>query len=93
MLIGIDIENARRAKSPLVSLKNILDENGSFCNNLGFTHQPYSWLESLCDTMMEEKLGMFPFISQLGCYVYFYDKVYIYLLNTSRRSIRYSCVS
>jgi hypothetical protein len=40
--------------APNVTLKSILEDN--FCTNLGYNHYPYSWLESLCDEMVEDKI-------------------------------------
>jgi hypothetical protein len=57
-IIANDITTAKRTRNPKVSLRSILeDEENGFCNKLGFAHKPYGWLESLCDEMMEEKLG------------------------------------
>jgi hypothetical protein len=36
--------------------KEIID---NFCPNLGFNHQPYMFLESVCDEMVEERLGRY----------------------------------
>ena len=39
-----------------VKLGGYLEEN--YCNNLGFNHQPYNWLETTCDEMIEDRLGL-----------------------------------
>jgi hypothetical protein len=29
----------------------------SLCQSIGFNHQPYSWLETTCDVMVDEYQG------------------------------------
>ena len=36
------------------TLRDRLEDD--FCDSLGYNHSPYSWLESLCDEIVEEKL-------------------------------------
>jgi hypothetical protein len=47
---------AKKVVSKSMKLKVFLEEEG-FCNKLGYNHQPYGWLESTCDEMVEEKIG------------------------------------
>lgn len=38
------------------SLKEELDYE--FCDRLGYSYQPYAWLEDVCNDMIDEKLGI-----------------------------------
>mmetsp|Transcript_34429 Transcript_34429/g.50042 ORF Transcript_34429/g.50042 Transcript_34429/m.50042 type:complete len:277 (+) Transcript_34429:39-869(+) len=58
-IIALDIDTSRRLlhTNPgphRVTLREFLEDK--FCNNLGYNHQPYSWLESTCDEMVEEHI-------------------------------------
>jgi len=37
------------------NIKERLEED--FCDSLGYNHSPYSWLESVCDEIVEEKIN------------------------------------
>ncbi len=55
-IVGSEIELYHKTVANKGSLKSYLDDN--FCNNLGFSYQPYAWIEGICDEMIEDKLGM-----------------------------------
>ena len=41
----------------MLPLRAVLEDQDRFCNSLGYNHQPYAWLETLCEEMLEEKFG------------------------------------
>eukprot|EP01036_Dinobryon_divergens_P022058 gene22058-30292_t len=53
-IISSDIALSNSLLDPRTKLRDFLEEG--YCNNLGFSYQPYSWLESTCDEMVEENL-------------------------------------
>eukprot|EP00601_Ochromonadales_sp_CCMP2298_P015685 CAMPEP_0173221066 /NCGR_PEP_ID=MMETSP1142-20121109/2518_1 /TAXON_ID=483371 /ORGANISM="non described non described, Strain CCMP2298" /LENGTH=284 /DNA_ID=CAMNT_0014149063 /DNA_START=60 /DNA_END=911 /DNA_ORIENTATION=- len=50
-VIATDFDRARQMRITTLSLPPLLDD---FCDSLGYQHQPYSWLETLCDEMAED---------------------------------------
>ncbi len=41
-----------------LSLRSILaSDEKSYCDALGYKHMPYTWIEEVCEEMLEEKLG------------------------------------
>ena len=55
-MIGQDIDTLNKITNKSHKLRDIL-ESGDFCNSLGYNHAPYAWLETLCDEMIEDKIG------------------------------------
>ena len=55
-LISSDIEISIAILNKNTKLRDFLEDG--YCNNLGFSYQPYNWLESTCDEMVEDKLGL-----------------------------------
>ena len=53
----VNIIKSYRSKNRKLSLKSILEKD-EFCDRLGYNHPKYSWLETLCEEIMEEKIGI-----------------------------------
>lgn len=68
MTIGDDIHMIYRLLKDKKTLKDRLEDD--FCDSLGYNHSPYTWLESVCDEIVEEKLDdvidVFKFYSKVA---------------------------
>jgi hypothetical protein len=58
-VVANDIDVAKRSRNmSAVTLEAILgDDEYSFCDTLGYNHSPYVWLESVCEEMLDNRLG------------------------------------
>jgi hypothetical protein len=65
------------------SLHNFLDDG--FCANLGYSYQPYNWIESVCDEMIEDKLGEYFYFILLS-ETHTYDAMILYSIVTAESS-------
>ena len=55
-VIATDIDAVRSILHADTSLVSVL-ERDEYCDRLGFNFPQYSWLESLCEEIMEDKTG------------------------------------
>ena len=53
-VVATDLDGVRKGVNNTddIVMRNYLEEK--FCSTLGYRHQPYSWLESICDEMIED---------------------------------------
>lgn len=84
LAIGHDIDTLKKTLNhKAVKLRDVLESD--FCNSLGYKHNPYSWLESLCDEIVEEKITAIIEIIQ------FHDKIARTGLNPSQTMPQMMC--
>ena len=55
-IVGQEIELYKKSVAKGKSFSVFLDDS-NFCNNLGLSYQPYQWVETVCDEMVEDHLG------------------------------------
>eukprot|EP01038_Epipyxis_sp_PR26KG_P004057 gene4057-5800_t len=67
MIVADEIGSLKKSIHKKTKLSDILE--GDFCNNLGYNHQPYGWIETTCDEMVEDKLN------EIGEVISFHEKV------------------
>lgn len=54
-LISTDIQSKLPLLNKPVSVREFLEDG--YCESLGYFYQPYNWLETTCDLMIEEEIG------------------------------------
>lgn len=53
-VVAQDLYNAALSKGKGVNMRDLYEED--WCNNLGYNHLHYAWLETVCDEMTEDHL-------------------------------------
>jgi hypothetical protein len=56
-IIATDIDAVHKTIHPSTSLRDVLEDE-TFCGGTGARHAPpYGWLETVCEEMVEDKIG------------------------------------
>lgn len=57
-IVGREAETHKKAMAKGTAVKEYFEDE--FCGKLGYSHQPYNWIESVCEEMVEDKIGELP---------------------------------